>query len=106
MSHSSYYQYHIFFCTNQRQIGETCCQNHGALELRNYAKKRVKELQLHKDNQVRINTAGCLNRCEQGPVMVVYPADIWYTFVDQEDIDEIIDEHLCQGRVVTRLQIK
>lgn len=106
MSHSSYYRYHVFFCTNQRAAGETCCENHGALELRNYAKKRIKELQLHKDNQVRINTAGCLNRCEQGPVLVVYPEDIWYTFVDKEDIDEIIDQHLCQGRVVTRLQIK
>jgi len=106
MSHSSYYQYHVFFCTNQREAGEACCQNHGALELRNYAKKRIKELQLHKDNQVRINTAGCLNRCDQGPVLVIYPEDTWYTFVDKEDIDEIIDEHLCHGRSVERLQIK
>jgi len=54
---------------------------------------------------VRINTAGCLNRCSEGPVMVVYPEGVWYTYVDQEDIDEIIDEHLTGGRVVERLKL-
>ena len=55
--------------------------------------------------KVRINMAGCLDRCDEGPCMVVYPDAVWYTYVDRSDIDEIIDEHLKHGRVVRRLCI-
>jgi (2Fe-2S) ferredoxin len=55
--------------------------------------------------KVRINSAGCLDRCEQGPVLVIYPEAVWYTYVDKEDIDEIIDQHLVNGRVVERLKV-
>ena len=55
--------------------------------------------------KVRINSAGCLDRCDKGPVIVVYPEATWYTYVDQEDIDEIVDSHLVQGKVVERLKI-
>ena len=54
---------------------------------------------------VRVNTAGCLDRCSEGPVLVVYPEGTWYTYVDREDIDEILNEHLLNGRIVERLQI-
>ena len=54
---------------------------------------------------VRINIAGCLDRCEEGPVIVVYPEGVWYSYIDQEDVDEIIEEHLLQGRIVERLKI-
>jgi len=101
----SYYQYHVFFCTNQRKAGEQCCQNHDALNIRNYLKQRLKELNLIGKGKVRPNTAGCLDRCDLGPVMVIYPQAVWYTFVDQEDIDEIISEHLQNGRIVERLRI-
>lgn len=100
----SFYKYHIFFCTNQRAEGEACCQNHQALELRNYMKQRTKELDLIRQG-VRANTAGCLNRCGHGPVVVIYPEAVWYTFKDKADIDEIITEHLQNGRVVERLKI-
>jgi (2Fe-2S) ferredoxin len=73
--------------------------------MRDYAKKRVKELKLSGPGKVRINAAGCLDRCEEGPVVVVYPEEVWYTYVDKADIDEIIDEHLVKGRVVERLRI-
>jgi (2Fe-2S) ferredoxin len=73
--------------------------------MRDYAKQRSKELGIAGQGNVRVNTAGCLDRCEQGPVAVVYPDDVWYTYVDQEDIDEIIEEHLINGRIVKRLQI-
>ena len=53
---------------------------------------------------MRINTAGCLDRCEAGPVIVIYPQETWYTYVDRQDLDEIIEQHLVQGRVVERLQ--
>jgi (2Fe-2S) ferredoxin len=54
---------------------------------------------------VRINKAGCLDRCAGGPVMVVYPQAVWYTFVDEHDIDEIIDSHLVKGQPVERLKV-
>lgn len=73
--------------------------------MRDYAKQRCKQLGLHGKGKVRVNNAGCLDRCSEGPVVVVYPDDVWYTYVDQEDIDEIINEHLVSGRIVKRLQI-
>ena len=101
----SYYRYHVFFCTNKRQDGRACCEDHNADALRDYAKGRVKELGLAGQGGVRINKAGCLDRCNEGPAMVVYPEEVWYTFVDKDDIDEIIDEHLVKGRPVERLKI-
>jgi (2Fe-2S) ferredoxin len=101
----SYYQHHVFFCCNQREPGEACCNDRGAKDMRAYAKDRVKALKLNGEGKVRVNTAGCLDRCEEGPVIVVYPEEIWYTYVDRSDIDEIIEEHLVHGRVVERLRI-
>lgn len=101
----SYYQYHVFFCCNQREPGAVCCNARGATELRDYAKARVKSLGLSGAGKVRINISGCLDRCQEGPVIVVYPEEVWYTYIDREDIDEIIDQHLLQGRVVERLRI-
>ena len=102
----SYYRYHVFFCTNQRPAGEACCQNHHSLAMRDYLKKRTKELGIIGREGVRANTAGCMDRCSNGPVVVVYPEGIWYTWQTQADIDEIIEQHLQQGRVVERLRIK
>ncbi|MDH5480357.1 MAG: NAD(P)H-dependent oxidoreductase subunit E [Nitrosomonas sp.] len=101
----SYYQYHVFFCVNQRDNNTACCNNLGAQEIRNYAKNRIKSLQLSGKNKIRINNAGCLDRCTEGPVIVIYPEEIWYTYVDQEDVDEIIDQHLLKGQIVERLRI-
>ncbi len=78
---------------------------HGAQTLRDYTKSRVKQLKLSGPGKVRVNTAGCLDRCDEGPVAVVYPEGVWYSYVDQEDIDEIISEHLQNGRIVERLRI-
>ncbi|MCL4799884.1 MAG: (2Fe-2S) ferredoxin domain-containing protein [Burkholderiales bacterium] len=99
------YKHHVFFCCNQRKPGENCCNDRGATELRTYAKDRVKALKLNGKGKVRINAAGCLDRCDEGPVIVVYPGEVWYTYVDKHDIDEIIDEHLVHGRIVERLRI-
>jgi (2Fe-2S) ferredoxin len=101
----SYYRHHVFFCCNQRTNGEACCNDHGSQTMRDYAKTKVKQLGLAGPGNVRINQAGCLDRCEEGPVIVVYPEEVWYTYVDQEDVDEIIAEHLVNGRVVGRLRI-
>lgn len=101
----SHFKNHVFFCCNQREPGANCCNNHGAQDLRDYAKKKVKALGLAGEGKVRINQAGCLDRCDEGPVLVVYPEAVWYTYVDREDIDEIVTEHLQHGRVVERLKI-
>ena len=101
----SFYQHHVFFCCNQREGGKACCNDYGASDIRDYAKNRVKELGLSGNGKVRINMAGCLDRCELGPVLVVYPEETWYTYVDEHDIDEIVDVHLVGGKVVERLKI-
>ncbi len=101
----SYYRHHVFFCINVREGGEQCCSQFGSVALRDYAKKRCKELGIHGQGGVRVNNAGCLDRCAEGPVMVVYPEAVWYTYVDQADVEEIIQEHLVNGRVVERLRI-
>ena len=100
-----YYRYHVFFCTNLREDGRACCAARGAQAMRDYAKERIKALGLDGPGQVRVNNAGCLDRCEEGPCVVVYPEGVWYSYVDREDIDEIIDSHLRQGRPVERLKI-
>src|SRR5690242_11576530 len=101
----SHYRYHIFFCVNKREDGSACCANHPAQEMRDYAKQRIKSLGLQGAGSVRVNNAGCMDRCEQGPVMVIYPEGVWYTYVDKEDVDEIIDQHILHGRIVERLKI-
>lgn len=101
----SYYQRHVFFCINERENGEQCCSQMNSLAMRNYAKQRCKALNIYGQGRTRINTAGCLDRCAEGPVMVVYPEAVWYTFVDESDIEEIIQEHLIHGRIVERLKI-
>ena len=102
----SHYRHHVFFCLNQREDGRECCAAQGAERLQAYAKSRVKALGLSGEGKVRINRAGCLDRCAHGPVAVVYPEAVWYTFVDEQDIDEIITSHLVGGTPVERLRIE
>ncbi len=101
----SYYKRHIFFCLNQRDGGKECCAQHDPQAALDRCKSRVKRLGLAGPGGVRVNKAGCLDRCAGGPVAVVYPEAVWYTFVDESDIDEIVDSHLQHGRVVERLQL-
>jgi len=102
---SSYFQRHIFFCLNQRDNGESCCADHDAQAAFDHCKTRVKAAGLAGPGQVRVNKAGCLDRCAGGPVAVVYPEAVWYTFVDRSDIDEIVESHLKNGQVVERLVV-
>ncbi len=102
-----FYQRHAFFCVNQRDNNSRpSCANCGAQRMQEYVKKRMKDLGLLGPGKVRINKAGCLDRCEEGPVLVVYPEGVWYTYVDESDLDEIIDSHLVKGKVVERLLLK
>jgi len=101
----SYYKQHVFFCTNQRDPGQNCCANRDSVAMLAYAKDRIKALRQAGPGKVRINRAGCLDRCDLGPCLVVYPDAIWYTYFDQKDIDEIIESHLIHGRIVERLRL-
>lgn len=105
MKDQAFFQHHVFFCINERNDGRACCTDRNAQALQEYAKKRLKILDMNGPGKIRINKAGCLDRCEEGPVLVVYPEGIWYTYIDEEDIDEIVDSHLIAGKPVERLKI-
>jgi (2Fe-2S) ferredoxin len=100
-----YYDAHVFCCTNKRPDGHPrgSCADKGSEDLRNYMKDRAKELGLKK---VRINSAGCLDRCELGPTVVVYPEGVWYSAPTKADIDEILQTHLVEGGRVERLMLQ
>lgn len=100
----AYYRRHIFFCLNERSAGEACCARQGAQQAFERCKAQVKAAGLAGPGQVRVNKAGCLDRCAGGPVAVVYPEGVWYTYVDAADIDEIVESHLRNGQVVERLR--
>ena len=105
MSDQAYFKHHVFFCLNERKSGEACCAQQSAQAGFDHCKSRVKAEKLAGPGGVRVNKAGCLDRCEEGPVLVVYPEGTWYTYVDEQDIDEIVDVHLVGGKVVDRLKI-
>jgi (2Fe-2S) ferredoxin len=100
-----YYEAHVFCCTNRRPAGHPrgCCADKGSEELRDYMKGRAKELGLKK---VRINSSGCLDRCELGPTVVVYPEGVWYSVATKEDVDEVLKTHLVEGGRVKRLMLR
>ncbi len=101
----SYYRRHVFFCCNKRDPPEKCCADAGAAEMQAYAKGRIKALGLERQGQ-RAHQQGRLPRPLRGrPVLVVYPDAVWYTYVDRDDIDEIIDRHIVKGEIVERLRI-
>ena len=105
MSHPPVYKHHIFFCTNVREDKRDCCGASGGVAMRDYAKQRLKSLPGASELSARVNSAGCMGRCDHGPVVAVYPEGTWYTYIDESDIDEIIDEHILRDRPVERLKI-
>lgn len=100
-----FYRAHVFCCTNERPAGHPrgCCKEKDAEALRNYMKARAKALGLE---GVRVNIAGCLDRCELGPTMVIYPEGVWYHYRSSDDIDEILQTHVIEGGRVIRLQLQ
>lgn len=100
-----FFAQHLFICMNQRDDGRECCASKGAKAAQKHLKDRTKELKLNRSGDVRVNQSGCLGRCDEGPVIVIYPQGTWYTYIDNEDLDEIIDVHLVGGKIVERLKI-
>lgn len=99
-----YYRAHVFCCINKRDPADArgCCAAKGSEQLRDYMKKRAAKLGL---KDVRVNAAGCLDRCELGPCIVIYPEGVWYSPKNEADIDEIIATHLEGGKRVERLML-
>ena len=97
-----YFRCHVFCCTNERPADNPLgsCAEKGSVKLRDYMKTRAKEMGL---GDVRINAAGCLDRCKQGPSVVIYPEGVWYTPRTEADVDEILEVHLKGGGRVERL---
>lgn len=100
----SYYKRHMFMCINQRE-DKICCQQHDAEQLRTEIKQYTKQRGLAGQGKVRINSAGCLDRCDEGPVVVIYPEQVWYQYNNIDDLREIVDKHLENGEIVERLRI-
>lgn len=100
------FEKHIFVCENKRPDGHPrgCCLDKGSSEIRTQFKKRLKELGLNSD--VRVNSAGCLDSCEFGPTVVVYPEQVWYGGVSLNDVEEIIQSHIVNNKPMERLMIK
>jgi len=100
-----YFEHHIFCCLNERKPGHKrgSCIESGGQKLFNYLKSRIKELGYK--GQIRVNKSGCLDRCELGPVIVIYPEAVWYSYHSFEDIEEIIQSHIQEGKVVERLKL-
>ena len=100
-----YFQRHVFMCTNRRAEGHErgCCAEKKAELLRGYLKQRAKEDGVE---GVRINTAGCLDRCELGPTMVIYPEGVWYKAATVEDLEEILEVHIKGGGRISRLLLE
>lgn len=101
---SIFYSCHIFVCCNRRPDGHRrgSCAAKGSEGLRDYMKARMKELQVP---QSRVNSAGCMERCEFGPAMVIYPEGVWYRPATTEDVEEIIQTHILGGGRVARLML-
>ncbi|WP_237215406.1 (2Fe-2S) ferredoxin domain-containing protein [Falsiroseomonas oryziterrae] len=99
-----YFDAHVFVCCNRRPDGHRrgSCAAKGSEELRDYMKARAKELGL---KRVRINSAGCLDRCEFGPTLVIYPEGVWYSPKTREDVDCILAAHLVAGARVPELML-
>jgi (2Fe-2S) ferredoxin len=96
---------HVFVCTNERGADNPkgSCARSGGAEVRDALKAALAARGLNK--RIRANSAGCLDQCERGVAMVVYPEQVWYGNIKIEDIEEIVESHLIQGNVVQRLLI-
>ena len=99
------FKHHVFICTNERDesASRPSCGKKGN-KLKDAFKDAIKDAGLK--HSVRANASGCLDQCEHGPTIVVYPEAVWYGFVHVSDVQEIVSEHLVKGRPVTRLQLQ
>lgn len=99
------FEHHLFICCNQREPGHPrgCCDPGASDRLQKAFKKALASRGLSRS--VRANRAGCLDQCEHGPTVVVYPDAVWYGRVGEADVDDIVDSHIVRGTPVERLRL-
>jgi (2Fe-2S) ferredoxin len=99
------FEYHVFICTNQRppENPRGCCDPAGQGTLQLLFKKELAARGLK--GTIRANKAGCLDQCEHGPTVVIYPEGVWYGRVKPEDVAEIVESHLINHRPLMRLRL-
>ena len=99
------FQRHVFVCVNERPADHPkgCCKQKGGEQVRDALKKKLGARGIK--SEVRANNAGCLDQCEQGVTVVVYPEQVWYGHVTVDDLDELIEKHIVGGEVVERLML-
>ena len=100
-----FFEAHVFVCCNRRPDGHRrgSCAAKGSERLRDYMKARAKELGL---KGIRVNSAGCLDRCELGPCVVIYPEGVWYRIGSTADVDAVLHAHLVEGRRADALMLR
>jgi (2Fe-2S) ferredoxin len=101
-----FYQKHIFICTNTREQGTSACGDHATKPIMLHFKKRLKELGVHGKDKIRVSQSGCLGRCNQGPVMVIYPEGRWYQCNNEQQAEEIITQDIILNQTVDHLMLK
>lgn len=101
----SHYNKHVFVCTNQKVPGKQCCANSGGEEFFDHLKTKLLEHDLFGPGKIRVSKSGCLGRCSSGPCVVIYPEGVWYRYNSLDDIDEIIESHLINNKVIDQLLI-
>ncbi len=99
----SFYQRHVFVCTNLKDPQKKCCGRLGGEEAGVYLKEALVAKGCHGKGKIRVSRSGCLGRCGQGPCLVVYPQGRWYTYQSPQDLDEIIEKELMASTPVSRL---
>jgi (2Fe-2S) ferredoxin len=99
-----YFETHLFCCVNQRAEGHSrgCCSSKGSEAIRDYLKSRAKALGIP---NIRVNASGCLDRCELGPTIVIYPEGVWYRCPTKEDAERILQEHVIGKTLVKDLML-
>jgi len=98
------YDKHIFVCANQKAEGKKCCGESFGLEAVQHLRAKIKEANLSVN--IRAQKAGCLDYCQQGPALVIYPEGVFYGNLKIEDLDKIVEIHLGQGKIVEELLIE
>ena len=98
------FEKHVFICTNQKTGGKKCCGEAVGLELVAKFKKILKDKNLN--IRIRAQRAGCIDACDFGPSLVVYPEGTYYGHLTLDDVEKIIEQHLINGKVVEELELK
>lgn len=101
----SFYACHLFVCTNHRDSGTSCAAAGADAGVIARLKQGVARLDCADGRPSRVSQSGCLGRCKDGPVLVVYPQASWYRYKNGSDIDEIVSSHMTKGESLARLEL-